>query len=301
MKHPLKTTALLVLLFIVAQLVGLWLVNMSIIKVDVSPGGQVMLEHSATAIGERPALAGYQSFLYLLVGVALGTALLLVLIKFRKVRIWKFWFFLAVFLAQSVALGVFLPQLVALAIALGLALLKVYKPEPIIHNLTEVFMYAGIAVLLVPIFDVPWALILLLAISVYDAWAVWKSKHMVTMAEFQKEGGVFAGLMVPKASHAKSSTSSDLPPPPRKGREIAILGGGDIAFPLIFAGVVMEGLVRSGLGKLVAFGYVLLITAGATLALVGLFAYSKKERYYPAMPFITAGCLLGWGVLTLLL
>ncbi len=46
-------------------------------------------------------------------------------------------------------------------------------------------MYTGIAILFVPILNVFWMIILLIVISIYDAYAVWKSKHMVKMANFQ--------------------------------------------------------------------------------------------------------------------
>jgi FtsH-binding integral membrane protein len=37
----------------------------------------------------------------------------------------------------------------------------------------------------------------------------------------------------------------------------------------------------------------LIVIAGAAVALLALFAYSKKGKFYPAMPFITAGLLIG--------
>ncbi|MBR9692723.1 hypothetical protein GOV07_02195 [Candidatus Woesearchaeota archaeon] len=313
MKHPAKVTIVLVALFVVAQLVGLWLVNESILAVDIDiETGEPVLEHSSTAIGERPDFVGWQSFLYLVFGVAVGTSLLLLLIKFRKMKLWKTWFFLAVFLAQAVAFGVVLPQLIALALALVLSIFKIYKPNPWVHNITEVFMYAGIAVLLVPILDVFWSLVLLLIISIYDAWAVWKSKHMVKMAEFQKDSKVFAGLMVPKkgepipapkkaktTSKAAKTITLRAPSPPRGG-SYAILGGGDIAFPLLFTGAVMEGMILSGISNVNAYAQSLLITLGATIALAGLFMLAKKDRYYPAMPFLTAGCLFGWALIWVL-
>jgi hypothetical protein len=51
----------------------------------------------------------------------------------------------------------------------------------------------------------------------------------------------------------------------------------------------MAGVVFRALGLIPA----LLIVLGATLALAGLFYASKKGKFYPAMPFITAGCFVG--------
>ncbi len=324
MKHPLGTTLLLVVLFVVAQVVGLVLVNLSIVSVHVNvETGQTELAHDTTAIGDRPDFLSWQTFLWIGLGVVIGTSLILLIIHFKKVHLWKAWFMLAVFLALYVSFGVLFPfpqfvvgvltylgfppvRLIAFILALSLAYWKIHKPNPWVHNLTEVFLYAGIAVLLVPILDVFWSLALLLAISLYDAWAVWKSKHMVALAEFQKGSQVFAGLMVPKpaAKHAVLSAPKKakaaknvkvLPLPPRPTQATsAILGGGDIAFPLIFTGTVMEGLLLGGASRVAAFSEALLVTLGATVALALLFFYAKKNKYYPAMPFLTAGCLLGW-------
>ena len=68
---------------------------------------------------------------------------------------------------------------------------------------------------------------------------------------------------------------------------IALLGGGDVVFPIILAGVVLNAL-----GLLPA----LIISLGATIALATLFYYSEKGKFYPAMPFITAGCFIGLAV-----
>jgi len=338
MKHPLSVTLLLIGMFLLAQVIGLSLVSLSIKDVAVVNGATV-IEHTTTAIGDRPDFVGWESFLYLVGGVLVGTGLLLLLIKFRKVRLWKFWFFLAVFLATSVAFGVLLPQLVALALALVLAFLKVYWPNPWVHNFSELFIYAGIAVLLVPIFDVFWMVVVLLAISVYDMIAVWRTKHMVAMAQFQTKSEMFAGLMVPKresapgpvakmspeaqetiptvsissklrTTAARTATqkmvsvkpgTKPLPPPPSSPQvSHAVLGGGDVAFPMLFAGAVMEGLIRSGLARAPALFESLIVVAFAAVALTLLLIFAKKDRFYPAMPFLTAGCLLGW-VVTMLL
>lgn len=282
-KHPPWTTAVLLLLFLAAQFIGLALVNMSITGTAATLEGEPALTHSSTAIGERPRFTGYASFLYLLFGVAAGTLLLLYIIKLGKLHLWKLWFFLAVFLSSSVAFGVLLPHVLALALGALLAYLKVMRSSVIIHNLSEVFIYSGIAVLLVPLFDLFWATMLLLAISVYDVIAVNKTKHMVNLATFQTKSGLFAGLMLGKP--AKAGTTST--------KRAAILGGGDIAFPLLFAGVAMEHLILQGVPKLHALFTSLVIPFCAAIALFALFSLAQKDRFYPAMPAVTAGCLLG--------
>ena len=293
MKHDFPIVLWLILLFIISQLFGLFLLTVDIQEVAVDEStGSIQVVYEETALGPRPATQGVGSFLYLALGVGIGTGLLLILIHFRKLLTWKIWFFFAVAMATTLALGVFLPSTVAFLIAVVLALWKLIKPNVVVHNLTEVFMYAGIALFLAPLFDLLWGVILLLAISLYDMYAVWKSKHMVKMATFLTDSKAFAGLSIPYRSKTSSKKTKGHKKVVGK-KKMAILGGGDMAFPLIFAGTVLVWLIQQGFDKTVAFYVTLLIPLFATLALSFLFWKSEKGKFYPAMPFLSAGCFLG--------
>ena len=78
---------------------------------------------------------------------------------------------------------------------------------------------------------------------------------------------------------------------------MAILGGGDVIFPIITSGVVlMTQFVNLPFGlKPFIGGFIpaLFVIFGATLGLTLLFLFSEKKKFYPAMPFITAGIFLG--------
>lgn len=287
MKHTLKITLILVLLFFLSQVVGLAITNQYIDHEKTAETGVTAWEELPYKM-ERPPVEESSSFIYILIAVLLGTGLLMLLIKFKKVNLWKFWFFISVVLCLTIALKPFMRQEIALAISLVLALFKVVKPNIFVHNITEVFIYGGLAAIFVPIMNLYAVFMLLLLISGYDIYAVWKSKHMIKLAKFQTSSRVFAGLSIPykmpKKEHKKKA-----------GRvekiKTAILGGGDIAFPLIFAGVVMK-----------SFGFLnsLIIPVFVSAALFVLLIKSKKDRFYPAMPFLTMGCLVGYGFILLL-
>ncbi|MFH1174056.1 MAG: presenilin family intramembrane aspartyl protease [archaeon] len=304
MKHSWLVTFALLATFLAAQFFGLFLITKEANVQTVN--GTITVQYGDTALGERPKTEGSQSFLLVVIGVGIGTILLLLLMKFNKIGIWKFWFFLAVWFAITVTLGVFFPAFIALLIAAALAAWKLWKPNLIIHNLTEIFMYGGIALLFVPLFNVLWALLLLLAVSLYDAYAVWKSKHMVKMAQFQTKSNLFAGLYFPykQKEHASkhavhASTHHATPLLPGKHKH-AILGGGDIAFPLLFAGTALTQLFSTGMTKSAAFLHTTPVVLGAALALGLLFYFAKKDKFYPAMPFLTIGCLVGYAVMFLM-
>lgn len=302
MKYNMRVTFLLVGLFLLSQLVGLSFIYHDL-KVVQTPTGEMEAVHPETAIGPRPEVEEGDSVLFVLTGVFIGTVLLLLIIRFAKVNYWKMLFFISVLSTMTVSLGVFLNALLAFAIALALTIIKIFRPHLLTHNLTELLIYSGIAVLFVPLFNVFWMVVLLLIISGYDAFAVWQSKHMIKLANFQTGNGLFAGLLInagPKPQRAVKTNSSSSAP--RKGkREIreAILGGGDIAFPLIFSGVVMDSLATTA-GKDIAFLKVLIIPLILAFVLFLLLTKGKEGHFYPAMPFLTAGCLAGFAIINLI-
>ena len=126
-------------------------------------------------------------------------------------------------------------------------------------------------------------------------YAVWHSGFMQKMAKFQmNEVKVFAGFFIPYLSKRQKKEIRLLKqkykkkiPKKYKNKKIkvslAILGGGDVVFPIIFTGVVFQ-----------VFGLLaLIIPLFSTLSLLFLFVVAKKGKFYPAMPFITAGCIIG--------
>lgn len=262
MKHNLTITLIIVALFLAAQIIGLFITK------------EYLVEELPFGI-ERPEFKETVSYIPLLTAVMIATILALVLIKLGALKVWKAWFFLATVYLLMIALGAFFTSLFALIAAILLTVIKFVRPSVIIHNFTELFVYSGIAAIFVPIMSLLAVAILLIIISIYDMIAVWKTKHMIKLAKFQAESKMFAGLYIPYA----------------KGKKAAILGGGDIGFPMLFTGVIMKlnGIVDG-----------IIAAVCVAIALFILLMLSKKNRFYPAMPFITAGCALGF-VVTLIL
>lgn len=276
MKHTLKVTLLIVVLFFLAQAIGLSVVNgyLEIKKVIVGNETVVQKEWQSLPYDvERPKINEKTSYLPIFLTILAATLLMIIIIKLGLIRVWKFWFFLSVWFCLVIAFGAFINQTLALVLGFLLALAKTFRFSLILHNFTELFIYGGLASIFVPVFSI-WSIsILLILISVYDVIAVWKTRHMVKMAKFQAKLKLFAGLFIP---YGKNKT--------------AILGGGDIGFPLIFAAVVMKD-----------YGfYSLIISLFTSLALLFLMIKSEKNKFYPAMPFISAGCFFGYLILLLI-
>jgi presenilin-like A22 family membrane protease len=306
MKHTLPVTIAFLALFIIAQLMGLYMINLSIQEVTKTPEGEITITYSDTTIGERPQTTGIETLAFIIIGVTIGTIILLFFVKYQKVKWWKTWFFLASWLTMSIAIGTVLPPSMAItawAVSLGLALWKIYKPNIALHNLTEILMYSGIAILLVPILSVPSAIALLIIIAIYDVYAVWKSRHMVKMAEFTTKTNLFPGLRLSYKDKKRSQTDTPKEHPAKastKTSKTGVLGGGDIVFPLLFAGTVMASLIQKGLPRMAALYQSTIIVATTAAALFLLFYFAKKNKFYPAMPFVAAGCIAGYLLILLI-
>ncbi|MBW2986318.1 hypothetical protein KY333_03020 [Candidatus Woesearchaeota archaeon] len=290
MKHAIKITLFLVVLFLATQFTGLIVTSRYVDVTQTVDTGELSWKALPSIGGvdlDRPDIDPAKSVLYIMGAIILGTILILILIKWKRVSLWKLWFFIAVSVCLHVAFSAFIPANYSLMLALIFAFIKVYRPNILVHNFTELFIYSGLAVIFVPVMNLLAAFVLMILLSVYDMYAVWKSQHMVSMAKFQTKSGVFAGIVMPyKLPKVKTKA--------KKGVvkiKTAILGGGDLGFPLIFAGVVF---------KSVGLYQAMIIPVFAAIALLLLLLLAKKNRFYPAMPFITAGCFVGYLVILLI-
>lgn len=297
MKHTMQVTLILLAVFIFIQAFGLFALSETM-TVGTGDDGHTVVDYEDTVVGERPQISGVASLVYILFGVLVGTGIVLLFVRFGQFKLWKAMYFLAIWLASSVTLGVFMGSAIAMVIALILAVLEIYRTNIFIHNLTEIFIYPGIAILFAPLFSIFWAVVLLLIISAYDMFAVWKSGHMVKLAKFQTSSKAFAGFVIP---YGKTNIQKKIPKGTKRGgTRTAILGGGDIAFPLLFAGVAMDWLITGlGLVKEAALVQSFAISIMAGIALFVLFMKAEKEKFYPAMPFISAGCFAGLALIWL--
>lgn len=304
MKHTLSITLMLVGIFFVAQVVGLLVTNQYIDHQATKVTGNVTFTNLPYDI-ERPPVQQSTSFVYIITAVIVATILIFLLMKFKKPILWKVWFFLAVVLCLTITLGAFINKYVALGLSVLLAFFKILRPNIYIHNLTEIMIYGGLAAIFVPVMNVFAAFMLLLLISIYDIYAVWKSGHMIKLAKFQSESKVFAGLFLPYKAEKPAQKIPEISKAAKQTKVVldkqrnAVLGGGDIGFPLIFAGVVMKGLVLQN-PIIISFLKTLIISVCAALALLLLLIKAKQDKFYPAMPFISFGCLVGYAIVLLI-
>lgn len=310
MKHKTSITLILLSMFLVTQFIGLFVVNsyaptyQTITNPATGESETITIENQLPFGLQPPQDEPTPNFLSIVFAFALAFALIFILMKYKWKRVIQLWFFFVITLALGITFSSFLQyttltniSIIALAIAIPLSFFKVFKPNPYIHNLTELLIYPGIAAVFIPILTPISVIGLLILISIYDMWAVWKSGIMQKMAKFQmNELKIFGGFLIPSASKKvkaqiakiKQKYKNKKMPAKIKNKKfkvkLAILGGGDVIFPIITAGVFMRAYDLTS---------ALFIIGGALVGLSSIFLFSKKDKSYPAMPYITVGIFLG--------
>ncbi|MFA5856135.1 MAG: presenilin family intramembrane aspartyl protease [Candidatus Pacearchaeota archaeon] len=297
MKHNLKITTILVIMFFITQLIGLFIFSNYSSGVTLPYG----MEPPEEITPESSVISIIFSFI-------LAIGLFFILTKLKAENFIRIWFFAVTVLAISLSLNIILfkfnvlySSMIALLISFPLAFFKIFKRNLIVHNLTELIVYPGIASVLIPLINVPGIIFFLLLISLYDIWAVWHTAFMQKMAKYQIDTiQIFTGFFIPYAGKKEKKLIREIKDKYKNKSEklmekelskskikvsLAILGGGDIIFPIITAGVfynAYHSLIPA---------FIIVITS--TLALLSLFILARKGKFYPAMPFLSIGIYIG--------
>ncbi|MCS7134545.1 MAG: presenilin family intramembrane aspartyl protease [Candidatus Pacearchaeota archaeon] len=343
MKHDLRITFLIIAMFVTSMLIGLLVIssydryfgktaqkiekeaiekNITIEKPEISVVKEIVPE----PIELKRTIDIISIVVSILIAILLAVALFFLFSKVKIIVLLKGWFAVIIFICLAISFSLvfhnfFAPysvftlfgkkispaEILALPIALILTFWKVKKRNLIAHNISELFVYPGLAVIFVPILNVLASSILLILISIYDMVSVWKTKHMQAMAKFQIHYlKIFSGFFLPYASKKDKRKLEKIKKALKKIKSkkekenflkkqklkinLAILGGGDVAFPMIFVGTV---LLKYGLTSALT---VIITTA---IALTLLLFLAKKGKFYPAMPFLSLGCFFGLFLLLL--
>lgn len=330
MKHNIKITIILLSMFLITQFIGLAVFNADVFHVEQEVNGTIQKVSNPQLYWIQPPEIQedndfFGMFPSLVLAFIIAIVLLFLLSKFELKFILKGWFFIIICIALFLAIYAFeklIPInisstwaiIIPALIVIPLAFIKVYRQNFLVHNITELFIYPGISIVFVPILNFWTIIILLVLISIYDIWAVWHSGIMQKMAKYQiNKLNIFAGFFVPYLSKKIKDKIKKLKAMAKKSKKknskkikvnIAMLGGGDIVFPIITSGVILNmaknnkfpgflsNLARPLFG-IPGLTTALFVTFGATLGLTYLFFFSEKKKFYPAMPFITAGIFIG--------
>ncbi len=199
------------------------------------------------------------------------TGIILVIIKFFKGgALFKLLETLAIFSTSVIVFSAFIPEIAFMLSVLLVALRNSVADNLLARNLSAVIAIAGAgAVIGVSIGVLP-ALTFIVLLAIYDFIAVFKTKHMVTMAKSITKRNLAFTVALPTKNHTFQ------------------LGTGDLVIPLVFATAVLNATSSFLLPVLV------LIASLVGLLLTIEYCSRNVGKALPALPLQTVLMAMVW-------
>ncbi|AGB01774.1 presenilin family intramembrane aspartyl protease PSH [Methanoregula formicica] len=234
------------------------------------------------------------------------TAFLLVLIKYDMKRVIAavigisiFLTFCYIFAAVTfAAMGETDPAMVIAFILAILATILLYKfPEWYVIDGLGVLIGAGVAAIFGASLEILPVLILLVLLAAYDAISVYKTKHMITLAEGVIDQKTPILFVIPKRKDYSFIKEGIGKLADGGERAAFIIGMGDMIMPAILvvsANVFLKGSRLGGLINLPALGAILGSVAGLVVLLYFVMSGKPQAGLPPICGGTIIGFLIGW-------
>src|SRR5213596_416849 len=291
---------------------------------------------AAIALSPIFAGAGFQAFqrpedvtntvIYLIMILAF-TAVILGLVRYKRQNLAKYVIMASIFITLAFILllplfyaldyatggtadGVLLGNVatvLAFTLAAGLVYLLVKFPEWYVVDAIGITTAAGVTAILGISFGTLPAILLLIALAFYDAWAVYRTKHMITLADELTSQRLPILLVIPKKAGYSFRQQKSLKEQVASGeeREAMFVGLGDLIIPGILAVSAFTflndpTLLGRSFGPVAPFMTVALGTVIGSLAgFFVLMRYVLKGNPQAGLPLLNGGALLGFLVTSL--
>ena len=196
------------------------------------------------------------------------------------------------------------PLIVGLLVAVLLMVLLYVHSEWYVVNTVGVLVGSGVIVMLGVTFVPTLIILFMIAAAVYDAWAVYSSKHMLDLADTmiglrlpillvapQEKGYSFIDetVSMKEMNHDGPPRPQPTSAPKKKAKDAMFMGLGDVIFPgmlVLSAAQYLEGSDGFLVAMCTLFG-----------GLVGYFAlmtYVARGRAQAGLPLLNGGAILGY-------
>lgn len=192
-----------------------------------------------------------------------------------------------------------IPIMLSIIFAFSLTLLVHKYPEWYVVDAVGLVMAVGATVILGVTFAILPAIVLLIILGIYDAISVYKTKHMISLADSVMDLNLPVLLVIPKKlsySYRKKKPRLKEQLESGKEREAMFMGLGDIVIPslLIVSSISFLAGTESGIGiasnLLVAIGTMIGILVGFSI----LMRFVLKGNPQAGLPLLNSGAILGY-------
>ena len=190
---------------------------------------------------------------------------------------------------HSVGITGFAGYIGATALAIELTFLLLTYPEWYVVDIAGVILAAGVAAIFGISFGLFPALLLLVGLAIYDAWAVYRTGHMVDLADSVMNLKLPILLVMPKSKGYSFLDQGSLADQIEKGekREALFMGLGDLVIP---GALVVSS--KASLGWMVGISSMV----GGLVGFCILMVFVLSGRPQAGLPLLNGGAILGYVV-----
>lgn len=192
-------------------------------------------------------------------------------------------------IAAYIADTLFEFNLISLAIIIAMPVIFLYllafHNEWYVVDASGIMLVAGVGSVWGVIVGVWAAVALLIIFAVYDYISVYKTKHMIALAEAAVDENLPLLFVIPSKRGTKLS---EITFAGREGHGVMMLGFGDVAMPSI---LVVSAFTYS---YPVNWIFYVIFTMIGTLAAMAVLFFTNVEKPAPGLPFINTGAILGF-------
>jgi presenilin-like A22 family membrane protease len=195
-----------------------------------------------------------------------------------------YYVFLALF---NLILPEFEALIASILISAGVTVVLYRYPEWYVVDLVGVCIAGGVSALLGISLTVIPVIVLLVLLAIYDAISVYKTKHMITMAEGMMDLKLPILFVIPKHSHYSFLHESFKA---GEKREAFFMGLGDAVMPTLLVVSANVFMKSNGGISYPVLGAMLGTLAGYAV----LFTLVMKGKPHAGLPFLNSGVILGF-------
>ena len=198
------------------------------------------------------------------------------------------------------------PLVIGVLVALVLMVLLYVHSEWYVVNTVGVLVGSGVVVMLGVAFVPTLIIVFMIAAAIYDAWAVYKSKHMLDLADTmiglrlpillvapQEKGYSFVEETTSMKQKNQPTVASPSvgQPKKKKSKDAMFMGLGDVIFPGMLVVSAAQWLDHSD-AILVAISTLI----GGLVGYFALMTYVARGRAQAGLPLLNGGSILGYVV-----
>jgi presenilin-like A22 family membrane protease len=247
------------------------------------------------------------NLLYFFVIMLVFTAIILLIIKLRRKQALRIIFLgavtLLIFYVLYPVLSIFISNAI---LSLGLSIVGaafllvtlVKKPEWYVIDVVALLIGVGAVAMLGISLDIWIVIVLLILMAAYDALSVYRTKHMIDLADSVMDLKLPVMFVIPKKrgySLLKETRGLKEKLKDEEEREAYFLGVGDVVFPGFLAVAAFHNLINNGFIMAVS------VLAGTLLGFIALMVYVVRGKPQAGLPFLCSGAILGYVIAGFLL